>query len=74
MIGRLSGQLVAVRADTVILDVMGVGYEITMSPKAIAAMPVTRQQASSLGISDMSTSPARIAFMRSGLSAALCPQ
>ena len=40
MIGRLSGQLVGVRADSVILDVGGVGYEITMSPKAIAAMPV----------------------------------
>ena len=40
MIGRLSGILVGVRGDSVILDVSGVGYELMMTPKAVASLPV----------------------------------
>lgn len=39
MIGRLSGLVVSSRGERVVVDVGGVGYEIAMNPKAIAALP-----------------------------------
>lgn len=39
MIGRISGELVGVRADRCVIDVNGVGYEVSMTPKAVAALP-----------------------------------
>ena len=39
MIGRLRGVVAAVRGDRVLLDVHGIGYEVLMTPKAIAGLP-----------------------------------
>lgn len=39
MIGRLRGVLVSRRGEGVVVDVAGVGYEIAMTPKSLAAMP-----------------------------------
>lgn len=39
MIGRLRGVLVSRTAEGVILDVAGVGYEIAMTPRDLAALP-----------------------------------
>ncbi len=39
MIGRLRGMVVARNADTVVLDVGGVGYEITVSPRTLVDLP-----------------------------------
>lgn len=39
MIGRLSGSVAGFRADRMLLDVNGVGYEVAMTAKAIAALP-----------------------------------
>jgi len=39
MIGRLRGTLVSLRATGVVLDVGGVGYEIVLTPRAVAALP-----------------------------------
>lgn len=39
MIGRLRGILVATRGDRVIIDTSGVGYEATVTPRAMADLP-----------------------------------
>lgn len=39
MIGRLRGMLVTNRAGAVCIDVNGVGYEVVMTPRDIAALP-----------------------------------
>ncbi len=39
MIGRIRGVLVSRRGESVIVDVGGVGYEITMTPRSLASMP-----------------------------------
>lgn len=39
MIGRLRGMLAASRGDVVLIDVNGVGYEIRMTPRDVAALP-----------------------------------
>ena len=39
MIGRLRGTLVGRSGEAVVIDVAGVGYEITMTPRDIAALP-----------------------------------
>ncbi len=39
MIGRLSGTVAAVRLDRVVIDVGGVGFEVALTPKALAALP-----------------------------------
>ncbi len=39
MIGRLRGTLVAISVDRVVLDVAGVGYEIAVTPRALAELP-----------------------------------
>lgn len=39
MIGRLTGRVASVRIDRVVLDVAGVGYEVTLTPKAVASLP-----------------------------------
>ena len=39
MIGLLSGSVVAFRGERLILDVAGVGYEVLMTAKSIAALP-----------------------------------
>lgn len=39
MIGRLRGVVAGVRDGRVLLDVHGIGYEVLMTPKAIAALP-----------------------------------
>ena len=41
MIGRLSGTVAGFRGDRLILDVNGVGYEVAMTAKSIAALPPT---------------------------------
>ncbi len=45
MIGRLRGVLVAKRPDVVILDVAGVGYEIAVTPRALAELPGVGEEA-----------------------------
>ncbi len=39
MIGRLSGTLVLAEAETVLIDVSGVGYEVAVSARTRAALP-----------------------------------
>lgn len=39
MIGRLRGTLVARRLESVVLDVGGVGYEVLVTPSALAELP-----------------------------------
>ena len=39
MIGRLTGTVAAVRGDRVVVDVNGVGYEVSMTARAVAALP-----------------------------------
>jgi Holliday junction DNA helicase RuvA len=39
MIGRLRGILVSKRGDVVCLEVGGVGYDITMTPRSLVAIP-----------------------------------
>ena len=39
MIGRIRGVLVSRRGDAATVDVGGVGYEITMTPRNLAALP-----------------------------------
>lgn len=39
MIGRLRGVLVAHRGEVVCVEVGGVGYEVTMTPRGVAALP-----------------------------------
>lgn len=39
MIGRLRGLLVSVRDTTICVEVSGVGYEIQMTPRDVAALP-----------------------------------
>lgn len=39
MIGRLSGEVAALKGDRCILDVQGVGYEVSMTAKSIASLP-----------------------------------
>ncbi len=39
MIGRLRGHLVSRQADGVIVEAAGVGYEISMTPRDMAALP-----------------------------------
>ncbi len=39
MIGRLRGTLVAKGPDAVVLDVGGVGYEVAVTPRALAELP-----------------------------------
>lgn len=39
MIGRLRGTLVATRAGAVIVDVGGVGYQVALTPRALAELP-----------------------------------
>lgn len=45
MIGRLTGTVAGLKADRVILDVHGVGYELSMTAKAIAGLPVVGESA-----------------------------
>ena len=39
MIGRLRGMLVAKHAESVVLDVAGVGYEIAVTPRGLIELP-----------------------------------
>ncbi len=39
MIGRLRGVLVSRRGEVVCIEVGGVGYEVTMTPRGVAALP-----------------------------------
>jgi Holliday junction DNA helicase RuvA len=39
MIGRLRGVLVSRRGEAVCIEVAGVGYEVTMTPRAVASLP-----------------------------------
>lgn len=39
MIGRLRGVLVSRRGEVACIEVAGVGYEVTMTPRGLAAMP-----------------------------------
>jgi len=39
MIGKLTGRLDAISANAVILDVGGVGYEVTVGPRTFGALP-----------------------------------
>lgn len=44
MIGRLRGALVAVHAAGVVVDVGGIGYDIVMTPAAIAGLPAIGEE------------------------------
>lgn len=39
MIGWLSGRVVSVRGERILLDVTGVGYEVAVTAKSLASMP-----------------------------------
>jgi Holliday junction DNA helicase RuvA len=45
MIGKLKGEIDSFGEDWVILDVAGVGYEISCSPATLASLPAVGQQA-----------------------------
>lgn len=45
MIGRLRGAVAGIRGDKVLLDVHGIGYELSMTPKSIAGLPGTAETA-----------------------------
>lgn len=45
MIGRLRGMLVAKHAETVVLDVAGVGYEIAVTPRSLVELPGIGEEA-----------------------------
>ncbi|MDH3426302.1 MAG: Holliday junction branch migration protein RuvA [Acidimicrobiia bacterium] len=45
MIGRLRGTIVGQAADTVVLDVSGTGYEVTVTPRALAELPGVGEEA-----------------------------
>ena len=39
MIGRIRGMLVSSRAGTITIDVSGIGYEVSMTPRGISSLP-----------------------------------
>jgi Holliday junction DNA helicase RuvA len=45
MIGRLRGLLAAKHPDGVVLDVNGIGYEVAVTPRALADLPGTGEEA-----------------------------
>ena len=45
MIGRLRGTLVAKQVERIVLDVAGVGYEISVTPRALAELPGAGEEA-----------------------------
>lgn len=44
MIGRLRGALVAIRDGGVVVDVGGVGYDVAMTPEAVAGLPALGEE------------------------------
>ncbi len=44
MIGRLRGTLASLRAEGVLVDVSGVGYDVVMSPRDLAALPAVGEE------------------------------
>lgn len=44
MIGRLRGTLVARRMEHVVMDVGGVGYEVAVTPRTLAALPAIGEE------------------------------
>ncbi len=45
MIGRLRGTIVAKRADRVVIDVAGVGYDVAVTPRALGELPGVGEEA-----------------------------